>query len=393
MRACLLPLLALFLVCLLPGTSQAAGQKFARGFVIFKKVPSDQPVHYGGMLFISSKPGPVWYEYDIGQDKPFFLAVDLFVSEINFGSMFEADFTTPKHLEFCKNVIAQLNAAAKQSPAMVSAVKAAVAAIQVEVDRYEKGFIRLNGAWVDRDKYEANLASMQKARMAQDAAQKAAEEEMRASMAKNAAASKVRQDNLTREYVSASSQYLVGKDSFEQFAAEAMAVAKAGGTLPPVLGTDYPGLIELPQYRDAAPMLLQLGGGGGSVTEAAMICAFNDRSQLLAADIVIFLISDAAKSTPVNAPEISALKRFLGKFDPQIMTVLPDVLAADRIRIALDNKTDPSALSVTVLDLPKFTVNYLVGHTVEYVPTGTATSGSAPQRQQLLVLQIRPPKA
>jgi multidrug efflux pump subunit AcrA (membrane-fusion protein) len=387
MRARLLPLLALFLVCLLPGISHAEAPRFAHGFVIYKKVPSDQPVHYGGTLFISCNPGPTWLEYDIGQPKPFFLARDLFVTEIKFGALFEADFTTDKHVEFCKGIQSQLNTAAKQSPGMATAAKAVVAAIQAEVDRFEKGYVRIKGAWVDRTEYDAKIAAAEKDRMAAIAAQKAEDEAIRSNMEKAAVANKIRQDNLTHEYAGTAARYLATQANFETFVVEAMNVAKTGGALPIPIGTDFPGLIELPQYKDASPMLWQIGQGG-SETAGAMICAFNDRAQLTAADIVFFVISDPAKHTLINDQEIQGLKKLLSKFDWQVLDGLPDVLAATRIKAVLKDKVESTKLTVTRLTLPKYTVDYNIDFPVEYIPTNQPQS--PPMQQQFVLLQIRP---
>ncbi|WP_395740613.1 hypothetical protein [Prosthecobacter sp.] len=391
MRACLPSLLALFLICLLPGASHAApaSSRFAHGFVIYKKVPSDQPVHYGGMLFISSTPGPTYLEYDVGQEKPIFLARDLFVSEINFGALFEADFTTDKHVEFCKGIQAQLNAAARQSPGMAASAKAAVNAIQAEVDRYEKGYVRIRGAWVDRAAHDANAKAMEQARMAKAAADKAEEDKIRASMAQLAAANKVRQDNLAFNYASTAARYLATQENFDAFVGDAVNVAKTGGTLPVPITPDLPGLIELPQYRDATPMLWQIGQSS-SETSGAMICAFNDRSQLTAVDIVFYVISDPARHTLLNEQEIEGLKKLLGKFDWQLLDGLPDVLAATRIKAVLKDKVESTKLTVTRLTLPKYTVDYNVDFPVEYIPTGQAQDPSQPRQQQFVLLQIRP---
>ena len=118
-----------------PATAHAAAPRFARGFVIYKSAISDQPPHYNGTLYLSADTtGPIWREYDVGQAKPFFIAHNMFVSDIKFGALFEADFTTQQHVDFCKGIQAQLAAAGKASPLLVSAANAASKAIQGEIE-------------------------------------------------------------------------------------------------------------------------------------------------------------------------------------------------------------------------------------------------------------------
>lgn len=65
------------------------GGRFARGFLIYKSVPSDTPVYYNGMLYLSERAEAIWKEYDIGQMRPFRLTNNLVVQEIYFGALFE----------------------------------------------------------------------------------------------------------------------------------------------------------------------------------------------------------------------------------------------------------------------------------------------------------------
>jgi hypothetical protein len=150
-------------------TGAHAQQRFARGLVIYKSVPRDTPNYFNGMLFLSSSAGAIWKEYDIGQPKPFRITTDLFVTEIQFGEMFEADFTSEKHLDFCKNIQSQLSVAAKQSPKISKIVKAANDAIEADVDKYNKGWVRLRGNWIDRNVY---LSTIDAAAKQKDAAAK-----------------------------------------------------------------------------------------------------------------------------------------------------------------------------------------------------------------------------
>ena len=160
-------ILSSILVCLLVTNVQAEAPRFARGLLIYKSVQSDTPVYYDGVLFISSSAVAIWKEYDVGQPKPFRITNNLVVAEINFGALFEADFTTDKHLEFCKNIQSQLNAAAKQSPKLANVTKAANNAIQTQINQYEQFKVRFRGEWVKRSAYFEILQGEENARLAQ----------------------------------------------------------------------------------------------------------------------------------------------------------------------------------------------------------------------------------
>jgi hypothetical protein len=382
MRARLTTLLALYLIVLLPAALRAEAPRFAHGFVIYKKVPSDQPQHYGGTLYLGSTPGPVWLEYDVGQAKPFYLAQDLFVSEIKFGALFEADFTTPQHVAYCQGIQTQLTAAAKQSPLLASAAQAAIRAIQTEVDHYQNGSVRLKGKWIARAEFEAVRIAAEKARMDQIAASKAEDERLRKNKAETAAAMQVLQDNLTRPYTSTAAHYLVQQANFDAIITDTLAAVKARGTLPLVIPSSEPGFILLPQYRDAIPLLWQPGGGStATATSGAMICTYDDRDHLILADIVLYLISDPTSHALLNGPEVQSMQKLLRRFDPQIFDNLPDVLAATRIKALLKDKVTTVKLTTTHLILPKFHVYYSVDFPVEYQQT---------QQQQFVLIQLRP---
>lgn len=173
-------ILSSILVCLLFTNVQAEAPRFARGLLIYKSVQSDTPVYYDGVLFISSSAVAIWKEYDVGQPKPFRITNNLVVTEINFGALFEADFTTDKHLEFCKNIQSQLNAAAKQSPKLANVTKAANNAIQTQINQYEQFKVRFKGEWIKRSAYFEILQGEENARLAQI---KAREEQERANQA------------------------------------------------------------------------------------------------------------------------------------------------------------------------------------------------------------------
>lgn len=173
-------ILSIILVCLLVTAVQAEAPRFARGLLIYKSVPSDTPVYYNGVLFISSSAVAIWKEYDVGQSKPFRITNNLVVAEINFGALFEADFTTDKHLEFCKNIQSQLNAAAKQSPKLAIVTKAANNAVQTQINQYEQLKVRFRGEWIKRSAYFEILQGEENARLAQI---KAREEQERANQA------------------------------------------------------------------------------------------------------------------------------------------------------------------------------------------------------------------
>lgn len=153
------------------GMSQGEGSgRFARGFLIYKSVPSDIPAYYNGTLYISESAVAIWKEYDIGQSRPFRITNNLVVQEIYFGALFEADFTSDAHLAFCKDVQAQLDAAAKQSPKLVKAAKAARDAIQAQIDKFEAFEVRFRGAWMKRSDYHAILNAEEAGRKAQELA-------------------------------------------------------------------------------------------------------------------------------------------------------------------------------------------------------------------------------
>jgi hypothetical protein len=380
MRALLKSLLAIYLVGLLGSGASAETPRFARGFVIYKKVPSDQPVHYGGTLFLSSNPGPVWQEYDVGQPKPFFLAKDLFVNEIKFGALFEADFTTDKHVEYCKAIQAQLSAAAKQSPQLASAANASVKAIQAEVDHYEKDMVRLQGSWITREKYATILAAAEKAKLDKIAARKAEDAEISASRAKMAAKAELLQDHLTHNYNSYSAHYLVAQSNFSRFVTAAVTAARSGAVLPVEIPRDSPDLIALPEFRDSTPLLL-IGDKGDPPLESALLCSFNDRSQMVAVDLAFFFIFKNADQTLVNWAELERMKKTLDKFNWQIFDSLPDVLAATRIKATLRDKVAGTGLASTRMTLPQYSIEYSVDEPTPYGKT---------EQQQFVLIQIRP---
>ena len=331
--------LAVILLGLIPGMGRAEAPRFASGFVIYKKVPSDQPVHYGGTLFLGSKAGPVWLEYDVGQAKPFYLAHDLFVTEIKFGALFEADFTTDKHVDFYKGVQAQLAAAAQQSPALANAANAAVKAIQAEVDHYEKGSVRIKGSWVDREKHLAKANAEEQARMAAVAASKAkdeaAQEEMRGKIEKRKAAERVLQRNLSRSYVSVPAQNLI--QNFESMVKSATADAGKFRALPGYVQPDLAQMIALPQNGVVTPML-QVLGAADSDSAGAVLYTYNaDMTQLIGADIALHIESSAPGQalTTRSKAEVDGVRKVLDPFDARIFDCIPDVLAASRIMAAL----------------------------------------------------------
>ncbi len=331
--------LVVLLLSLLPVRGRAEGARLARGFVIYKKVPSDLPAHYSGTLFLGSTPGPVWLEYDVGQAKPFYLARDLFVNEIKFGALFEADFTTDKHVEYCRSVQAQLAAAAKQSPQLAGAANAATKAIQAEMDRYEKGSVRVKGKWIEREKHLATQDAEQKARMATMTATKAADEaaqvELRAKMEKRKAAERILQKNLSRPYVSVPAQNLI--QNFEAMVKSATAAAGRWQVLPVSVRPDPGQMVALPQNGIVTPML-QVLGGAESDSVGAVLYTFNaDMSKLVGADVALHMESSAPGQslTSRNKAEVASVKKVLDQFDSRIFDCVPDVIAASRIMAAL----------------------------------------------------------
>jgi hypothetical protein len=329
---------------LLPISTRAEAPRFARGFVIYKKALSDLPTAYNGTLYLSTDTsGPIWLQYEIGQPKPFFLARESLVTDIRFGALFEADFTTQQHADHCKGIQAQLTAAAKQSPLLASAANAAVKAIQAEVDHYEKGQVRLSGAWTDRSKYEEILAEKAKARKAEEerrmkvAAEVKAEEEaarrMREAMAED---DKLRLANLNRTYASAAVQNLIA--SLEDTIKASSTILGNNAALParPPARATLDTYIPLPFFREAPRVdtRLQILGPADTETVPAILTTYDlEATRLLIVQAAFYLESTGPGQPflPRSKSEYAAVRQALDAYHPSICESVPDLIAADRI--------------------------------------------------------------
>ena len=361
-RALSLALLLLGSLSLPPAAARAEAPRFAHGFVIYKKALSDQPVHYHGTLYLSADTtGPIWLQYDVGQAKPFYVAREMFVSDIKFGTLFEADFTTQKHVDYCQGIQAQLAAAAKQSPLIASAATAASRAIQAEIDQFAKGLVRYQGRWIPQAQYTDITTAAEKAKMAAAAARKAEDETIRANMEQTRAAEVAREANLSHGYPSLSARYCTR--DFSHIVERASATAKTRQTLPITLPSDAADLIELPRYRDVTPMLRILGDPASDTASAAVLTFTEERTLLREADIALCLARDPGSDllTPRTTDELAAPRRLLDQFDPKIYPSIPDVLAATQIKNSLaggpPKENDTEYIRI---DIPGYDITYRV---------------------------------
>lgn len=380
----LIPLL--LLISSLPVTLSAA-PRFARGFLIYKTALSDQPAHYHGTLYLSEDPsGPIWLQYDIGQTRPFYLARQMYVTDIKFGLLFEADFTTPEHAAHCRAIQAQLAAAARQSPLLASAATAASKAIQTEIDHFEKDhLVRLSGTWTDRSQYDALTTAQQKARQQEntrriqaEADRKAQEEKDRLAFDAMAQDDKIRQANYTRPYASIPVQNLLATltDTLKTAATLHADQASLPAPLPspadlasaitlPIL-PDTPGLD--PRLRILSPSTAPAGTSTETLAQtstdtAPAILTLHDQppTRTLLAQASLYLESSGpdAPFLPRSQAEYTALRQQLDTYHPDICAALPDVIAATTILHTLRDATpNDKSTPYTRRDIPGYTVLY-----------------------------------
>lgn len=361
-RTLSLAVLLLGSLILRPATTHAEAPRFAHGFVIYKKALSDQPAYYHGTLYLSADTtGPIWLQYDVGQAKPFFVAREMFVQDIKFGTLFEADFTSQKHVDYCRGIQAQLAAAAKASPLIATAATAASRAIQAEIDQFGKGLVRYQGRWIPQARYTDITTTAEKARMAAAAARKAEDETIRANMEQTRAADLAREVNLSHAYPSLSAKY--GIRDFSNIVDRASATAKHRLTLPITLPSAGADLIELPQYRDVTPMLRILGDPASDTASAAILTFNQERTQLREADITLCFARDpgSAVLSPRTLEEQAPPRRLLEQFDPNIYPSIPDVLAATQIKNSLAGGPPKENYTEFIrIDIPGYDLTYRV---------------------------------
>ena len=378
MSVSLLPLRAILLgvlsLGLLPISSQAEAPRFARGFVIYKKALSDPLAAYNGTLYLSADTsGPIWLQYDIGQTKPFFLARECLVTDIRFGALFEADFTTQQHVDHCKGIQAQLAAAAKQSPLLASAANAAVKAIQVEVDRFGKGFVRLSGAWTDRSKYDEILAEKVKALKAEEdrrmkvaAEVKAEEEAARRKREAMAEEDKLRLANLNRTYASVPVQNLIA--SLNSTIKNSTTILNNNTALParPPARATLDTYISLPFFREA-PLIdtrIQILGPADTETAPAILTTYDLEAKRLFLVQAAFYLESTGPGQPFlprSKSEYAAIRQALGAYEPTICDSIPDVIAADKIMGSLlDVVPNDRSTPFTRLAVSGYSVRYEV---------------------------------
>ncbi len=365
------------LLILRPASARAESPRFAHGFVIYKTAPSDQPAHYQGTLYLSGDTSaPIWLQFDIGEPKPFFIARDLFVSEIKFGALFEADFTSQQHVDFCKGIQAQLAAAAKKSPLIASAATAATKAIQGEIDQYDKGRVRLNGTWTDRAKYDEMLAEKEKVRKADMdrsakaaaalALQKETDRRAREAMAED---DKMRLANLNRTYASIPAQNLITTLG---------ATVKTSGTLfdkkitlparPPARKT-LDTYIALPFLSEEQRIdtRLQILGDADTETAPALLTTHNvDATHTFMAQAAVYFESPGPGKPfiPRSQKEYAAFRQAVDQFRPSICDSIPDLIASNTILHHLKDAV-PSDLSTPYLreNIAGYIVRYDVYNT------------------------------
>lgn len=315
--------------------------RFATGFLIYKSVPSDGPVYYNGLLYLSSSPLGILKEYDIGQAKPVRIENVLVVSEIKFGALFSADFTTDKHVDYCKGIMAQLAAATAQSPRIAKVAKAASDAIAAEIARYTAGEVRHGGRWISRAAYQAiaDEADRQKnSAMAQerareeekreaDRAKLAAEARLKAQREAESAKDRALKENLNFPYPSLGARLLC--KSMDVFARDAVNQAVAGHffSIPGI--TPDPDAIPMPR-RPYVRLELRTDRQG-SPSKMSMLCAFDKESRLVAVGIAFWLVTDSTRQTLLNKSEVQEVRSMLSKFDPYLFDLVPDLLATSRI--------------------------------------------------------------
>ncbi|MBB5031493.1 hypothetical protein [Prosthecobacter vanneervenii] len=383
-----LHLLALLLLLHLGASPARAASRFARGFVIYKTALSDQPAHYQGTLYLSEDTsGPIWLQYDIGQTKPFYLARQMYVTDIKFGLLFEADFTTPQHVQRCREIQAQLAAAARQSPLLTSAVTAATKAIQTEIDHYEKDkLVRLNGVWTDRRQYDALTEAQQKARQQEEARRiqeeadrRAQEEKDRAAFAAMAQDDTIRQAHYTRAYTSIPVQNLLATLAPLLKTSAAILADQASLPVPSPSAADLADSITLPTLPEAPTIDSRLriiapppatGTPPSSETladtstdTAPALLTLHDQSHThtLIAQACLYLESTGPDQPllPSSQAEYTALRHILDTYHPDICAALPDVIAATTILHTLkDAVANDKSTPYTRRDIPGYTVLY-----------------------------------
>lgn len=388
------------LACLVVATQAPAApaQRFATGFLIYKNVRGDVPEYYNGLLYISAAP-PValWTEYDIGQPKPFRIETALVVREIKFGTLFSADFTTEKHVDYCRGIQAQLAEAAAQSPKLKNAVQALSKSIQTEIDHYDKLQVRYQGQWISRSSYHETIYAQEKKHLdwlaAQEAEKAAGEarvaahnervrrEEAAARAAKEAQETdeRMRRENLAAAYPSAAARYLTR--SFDDFRQEAIALARAGrvltGTLPShATATAYP----LP--RDATISTELRTNLQGSENEVAVLCAFDAQARLVCLNLGFYIIADSTKEKLLNVPELELVRGLLTQVNAKMYDALPELLAVAKIyRVTRPLPRDTM--------LTPFTLNY------SYLTTefgfGVQRTYLGDKYRQFVSVRVRPP--
>lgn len=355
----------LFLAMLLTQVYAQEASGFAKGLVIYKATAGEQPEYYSATLYRSSRISTPWMEYDVGQTKPLFVQAGFVIEEIAFGGMFEADFVNDTQAAACSQMQQRLTAAGRSSPKVAAVAQAVNGAIQKQLDSYQKGLVRYKGRWLSKSEYQV-------------AAQAIANAEMERQKALNAARAAASSSMTTEQRRKAQEEEIAARSSKPRASAETAVIEAVDARgISKVLLTGYDDLLDaarttrekggrslspleasvislskkLPAAEDGAIQsgLYTAGEKGG----CAMLWAAQD-GKVLAADIGMVIMTDVLKETLQNSSDVALAKAQLARFDEQLIALIPDAIAAAKIRAVLQSSTaradDSSAGGNTVFE-------------------------------------------
>lgn len=372
----------------------ASGSSFAKGMVIYKATVGEQPHYYSAALFRSTRIATPWMEYDVGESKPLFVQSGFVVQEISFGGMFDADFVNDEQAAACERMQQTLEGASRASPKVVPISRAVIEVIEKQLVAYRSGKVRFGGKWLSREAYLGVMKERTAAEQREKAALAAAhassnamsgENRSKAQELENAdrqrrAQRKAADDDLAKVDAPGVGKLLL--EGYDSLMVDAQALRSAGKR--PV-GTTEGGFVALSQKLpggDNGAILsgLHLGNAKGG---CAMLWA-REAEKLLAADVGLFVETDLLKEALSNSGDVAHGRALLACFDEQLVALIPDVLAAAKIRAVLRTGTGRNveeAYSGFDRQTEKHSIRILVG------AAQTLDDGSF---RQPVIFQIRP---
>lgn len=308
---------------LLTATAQlhAQSQAYAKGIVIYI-APGDTLQDARASLYRSYTHAQPTSSFDIGSGTPLVIENSVVLEMLDLGPHLLGNIATPADRQGMASFISSLQAIVQKYPKTSPVCSSVVKVIQSNLDRYDKGEVRLNGQWESQETYQKRVTAIQQTYL----------EEMALAIMQRQKAQDM-QSHLSGTYrpqvVSLMQKDYEGYMGYVTRFLERQQGAEIGlGPMDPRL-YERSRLIPPPSGAHEAGIY-----SSGTENGPAIIWIIRDKT-IISMMVGFTLLTDPESSQILNQQELTQAQTFLDRIEPGLLDCLPTMLAANKIQRVL----------------------------------------------------------